>query len=200
MENEERLIKQIKTVYSEIVKRLIDPTFKFPEGGKVNRQLSQFIKEFSKTTCGEFSASRLADYCVFQIHKNRESAYQRRLAPNAFGKTAMSKYASMSTRQKTHCENQWLSEANLTRAYLVSLINIKKKEHPLSKYIYMVSEEGTKQRFLDTEMGFMICKTSTLMWSPFSDTCNRCKNADKCKEETAIKYPELYRIRLEKNG
>ena len=104
----------------------------------------------------------------------------------------------MSSRAKQYMEDQWLSEANLTRAYLNSLIC--KKEHPQSKYIYMPSEECTKKRSINTDIGFLICSTSTFMWSPFSPACQICTNVEKCKQETAIKYPELYRIRLEEYG
>ena len=103
-----------------------------------------------------------------------------------------------SSRSKQYMEDQGLSEANLTRAYLNSLIC--KKEHPQSKYIYMPSEECTKKRSINTDIGFLICSTSTLMWSPFSPACQICTNVEKCKKETAIKYPELYRIRLEEYG
>lgn len=199
MEKEERLIKKIKAVYTEIIKRLIDPSFSFPEGGKVNRTLSQFIADFSKVCGGEFNTSRFVDYCVFQIHKNRNAQYQHSLAPKTFGATALQKYLSMSSKAKKYMEDQWLSEADLTRVYLNSLIS-KKQEHPQAKYIYMPSEEGTKKRSINTDIGFVICSTSTLMWSPFSPACQICKNAEKCKQETAIKYPELYRIRLEKYG
>lgn len=198
MEKENRLAKQIKTVYTEIVKRLIDPSFVFPEGGKVNRQLSKFIVDFSKLCGGEFNTSRLVDYCVFQCHKNRNAQYQRTLAPNTFGSTALQKYLSMSSKSKSFVEDQWLSEVELTRAYLNSLIC--KKEHPQAKYIYMPSEEGTKKRSINTEVGFVICSMSTLMWSPFSPACQSCINVDRCKQETALKYPELYRIRIEKYG
>ena len=51
MEKEERLTKQIKTVYTEIAKRLVDPSFSFPEGGQAKRQLSQFIVNFTQI-CG----------------------------------------------------------------------------------------------------------------------------------------------------
>ena len=199
MGREERLAKKIKTVYTEITKRLVDPTFSFPEGGKINRQLFQFIKEFSQTCGGEFNTARLVDYCVFQIHKNRNAPYQRNLAPKTFGATAFQKYLSMSSKQKKYMEDQWLSEAQLTRAYLNSLI-CNKEEHPQKKFIYMPSEEGTKKRCINTDIGFVICSTSTLMWSPFSPTCQICKQADMCKKETANKYPELYRIRLEEYG
>lgn len=200
METEERLKKQIKIVYTEIVRKLIDPSFKFPEGGKTDRKLSNFILKFTKMYGGEFSTTRLVDYCVFQIHKNRQSPHQRTLAPNTFGDTALQKYQQMTSKQKTYAEDKWLEEAQLTRTHLNSLISIEKKVHPLSKYIYMASEECTKRRCVNTEVGMVICATSTLMWSPFSDTCQQCKNADECKQATATKYPELYRIRIEEYG
>lgn len=66
---EERLTKQIKTVYTEIAKRLVAPSFSFPEGGQAKRQLSKFIVNFTQICGGEFNTSRLVDYCVFQLHK-----------------------------------------------------------------------------------------------------------------------------------
>lgn len=195
MEKEELLKKKIRTIYTEIERRLVDRDFTFPEGGKVNIALSKFIKEFAKLCGGEFNTDRLVDYCVFQIHKNREAKYQRRLASNVFGKTAIEKYRSMSSKAKTFVEDKWLAEANLNRAYLKSLIC--NREHPQAKYIYMPSEEATKRRNINTEVGFLICQTSTLLWSPFSPTCQQCNNADRCKRETERNYPELYRIRLE---
>lgn len=198
MEKEERLIKQIKKIYTVIVIKMIDPTFTFPEGGKVNRQLLQFISDFSKTCGGTLNSSRMIDYCVFQIHKNRNAQFQRSLAPNALGKTALNKYKELSSKNKSYAEDIWLSENQLTRAYLNSLII--KKEHPQSKYIYMPSEEGTKERGINTKAGFLICSISTLMWSPFSEACQQCNNAEMCKKETEKKYPELYRIRVEKYG
>ena len=200
METEERLKRQIKIVYTEIIKKLVDPSFKFPEGGKVDRKLSGFIQKFSKVYGGEFSTTRLVDYCVFQIHKNRQSPHQQSLAPNTFGDTALKKYQQMASKQKTYAENKWLEEAKLTRSYLYSLISNTKKKHPLSKYIYMASEEATKKKCLNTKVGLIICSTSTLMWSPFSETCGQCKNASECKTITSMKYPELYRIRIEEYG
>ena len=55
MEKEERLTKQIKTVYTEIAKRLVAPSFSFPEGGQAKRQLSKFIVNFTQICGGEFN-------------------------------------------------------------------------------------------------------------------------------------------------
>lgn len=68
---------------------------------------------------GEFNAPRLVDYCVFQLHKNRNAQYQRALAQKHWSNRS-SKYLSMSSRAKNFVEDQWLSEAQLTRAYLNS--------------------------------------------------------------------------------
>jgi hypothetical protein len=196
MERKEQEMKMIRTVYTEIVRQSIDPSFAFPQGGQVDRKLSQFIVKFSEMCGGEFNTFRLVDYCVFQIHKNRESPHQRSIAPLVFGDANLKKYLSMSSKQKTYMEDKWLSEAKLTRGALNSLIN--KREHPHAKYIYMPSDECTKKRCLNTDVGFFLCLISTLMWSPFSPTCQICTNADQCVEETKMKYPELYRLRVEK--
>lgn len=135
MEKEERLTKQIKTVYTEIAKRLVDPSFSFPEGGQAKRQLSKFIVNFTQICGGEFNTSRLVDYCVFQLHKNRNAQYQRTLAPKTFGTTALQKYLSMSSKSKQYLEDQWLSEANLTR----TSINKQDTEHTESAETLSIS-------------------------------------------------------------
>ena len=92
MEKEERLTKQIKTVYTEIAKRLVDPSFSFPEGGQAKRQLSKFIVNFTQICGGEFNTSRLVEYCVFEIHKFMNALYERILDPKTFVTIALQYY------------------------------------------------------------------------------------------------------------
>lgn len=198
MENEEYLKKKIKTVYTEIMRRCVDKSFTFPEGGKVSVQLNKFIAKFTEMCGGEFNTLRLVDYCVFQIHKNREAQYQKQLATNVFGITSLKKYLQMSSKQKTYVEDNWLKSVGLTRDYLNSLIC--KKKHPLMKYLYMPSEEFTKRRSLGTALGFLRCSMSTMMWSPFSESCQQCSQQGNCMKETEKRYPELYRLRMEEYG
>jgi hypothetical protein len=198
MEIEDRLVKKIKTIYSEIIRRLVDPSFSFPEGGQPTRQITQFIEKFTLVCGGTLNTERLVYYCIFQCHKNRNAPYQKRLAPNTFGATALKKYQQMASKEKRYMEDQWLASASLTRSYLNSLIC--KKEHPLSKYVFMRSEEATKKRSINTDLGFALCYTSTLMYSPFSPSCQSCTNSEKCKVETQKRYPELYRLRIERYG
>jgi hypothetical protein len=93
-------------------------------------------------------------------------------------------------------EDQWLSTAQLTRKSLYNLI-ADRSEHPHAKYIHAFWEERTKKRMLNKEAGYLLCRISTLGWSPVSETCGQCKFTQECMKETQRKYPELYRIRLE---
>lgn len=146
------------------------------------------------------NGARLTDYCIFQIHKNREAAHQRSLAQNAFGKTAVKKYKEMASRGKKHMEDEWLAEYNTDRTQFMRLVPIHRREHPHEKYIYMPSEESTKSRLSDPDMRMALCSLSTLMWSPFSAACRECCNAGKCERETEKRYTELYRLRKEAYG
>ena len=58
-------------------------------------------------------------------------------------------------------------------------------------------EETTKRRALSTTIGYYICASSTLLWNPFSPSCQRCTKKEVCLERTRLNYPELYRLRIE---
>ena len=82
----------------------------------------------------------------------------------------------------------------IRRAHQSGLLDliIDKSEHPKAKFIFVQSEEGTKLRLLNRDVGFVICQTSTLGWSPLSEACAQCNYIDKCKRETQNKYPEIF--------
>ena len=79
---------------------------------------------------------------------------------------------------------------------LLALIADRRK-HPLYKFIFPQYEESTKSRALNTDVGYYICGQSTLLWTPFSVSCQQCVKAEACKQRTRQAYPELYRIRTE---
>ena len=197
MANDERLKKKIKIVYTEIMRKCINSSFSFPNGGRFNILLEQFITKFLKICNGEFNALRLVDYCVYQIHRCKEHTGQR-IILSMFKDAALAKFNQKSSKNTTYYENQWLKEHGLTRGALSALIT--DSVHPLAKYIYMPSEECTKKRNLGTSLGFLRCSISTMMWSPFSEACTLCSMQEQCKAETDKKFPELYRIRMEEYG
>lgn len=193
MENE-GLIKKFVKVYTEIERKCLHPQFSFPKGGKVSREMETFIKRF-KDRFGDVSDSRVVDYCVCIAHFWR--GLERQWNPNfSFGPKAIQRYVDFKNGKKYY-EDSWLKEHGLSRSYLESLI-MDTSNHPLAKYIYMEAEEVTKSRAQKIGAYIALCDKSTLLWSPFSPSCQKCEQRHKCKQYTNIVYPELYRIRLEK--
>lgn len=188
----ENLIKQTVIVFTEIQRRLVDPTFKFSQGGATIRTLLNFLDLFAKEF-GSVTKERLVDFCVCTAYAYRNR--QTWTLKQVFGPASI-KRLKESKQGRAYYENSWLSSAQLNREYLVNLI-IDRKEHPQAKYIYVHSEEITKKRLLNQEVGYLLCQTSTLGWSPISDACKQCNFIEQCKRTTQSKFPELYRIRVD---
>lgn len=188
----EKLIKQTITVYTEIVRRLVNPTFRFSQGGATIKTISNFLDLFAQEY-GTVTNERLVDFCVCTAYAYRDR--EQWTVKQIFGPSSLKRLRE-SKQGKAYYENSWLSSAQLSREYLLNLI-IDKKEHPQAKYIYVQSEESTKRRLLNQGVGYLLCQTSTLGWSPLSETCKRCDFINECKKETQSKFPELYRIRVE---
>lgn len=188
----ERLIKQVMTVYTEIVRRLVDKEFRFSQGGKTTLTISNFLNELEKEY-GTITKERLVDFCICTAHVYRER--EKWTIQQVFGSSSLKRFKE-SKQGKAYYEDQWLLSVQLTRNYLYNLI-ADRKEHPQAKYIYISSEEGTKKRLLNQEVGYLLCQTSTLGWSPVSEICKQCMFTQDCMKETQSKYPELFRIRLE---
>jgi hypothetical protein len=93
-------------------------------------------------------------------------------------------------------EDEWLKEGGLSRDKLVNLI-IDRSVHPLASLISTPAEETTKMRMHNVEVGYTLCQSATLGWTPTSPACGDCVFVDRCKANTRIKYPELFRLREE---
>lgn len=188
----EKLTKQIATVFTEIIKKLVNPTFSFPKGGAATRTLTTFVarieKEFGAVTC-----ERLVDACITGAYTFRER--DNWTIKQVFGPSTIQRVKEQKRGQLFY-QNQWLETGGLSRGGLLDLIK-DRSEHPLAKYIYMRSEEATKQRQLNQKTGFLICQVSTLGWSPLSKSCQQCEFQKDCMTETERKNPELYRLRIE---
>lgn len=188
----EHLIKQTMLMFNEIVKKLIEPEYKINQGGKTIRIIRTALQNVEKRY-GVLTGTRIVDYVVSCSYtfKNRGSKWQ---LSSVFGPKTFDKFSSDKGRK--YFEDKWLQSAQLNRTILLDFL-IDKSEHPKAKFIYLSSEEGTKIRLLNRDVGFAICQASTLGWSPLSDACSQCLFIEKCKIETANKYPEIYRLRIE---
>lgn len=188
----ENLIKQTIAVFTEIERRLVDPTFRISQGGATILTISKFLDRMAKEF-GCVTKERLVDFCVCTAYAFRERGQWT--VKQAFGPVALQRLKDKK-KGAFFYEDRWLASADLSRESLVRMI-ADRSEHPQAKYIYVHSEEGTKARLLNQEIGYILCQTSTLGWSPVSETCKKCNFTEQCKKETANKYPELYRIRVE---
>lgn len=190
---QEKLIRHIKIVFTEIQRRSSDPAFKLSEGGAMKRTLVTFLKRIEKHF-GYVSPERLVDISVSTSYRYRNS---KTGVKAMFGPVAFNKYVE-GVRGSRYYENLWLEEIGTSRSDLMALI-ADRQNHPQRKYIYMPSEEPTKRRMLNKPVGYMLCQSSTLGWSPLSESCSKCDYKADCMKETERKYPEIYRLRIE-NG
>lgn len=188
--------KRISDLYSLIVKRLVCRDFVFPQGGIARRTIELFVDSFSKRYGGGYSDERLVDFCVCQAHVYRDVSFLQRVwkPVHSFGAKAILRYCECATGKRFY-EDEWLAESGLDRAKLCEMI-ADQSSHPLQRFVYMPSEEGTKLRFQNTQAGYLLCEASTLMWSPLSAACVGCNQSVMCRASTEKRFPELYRLRL----
>lgn len=188
----EYLIKQTLKMFHEIVVKLIHSGYRFPQGGEPTRVMRTALQRVEKKY-GALTAQRIVDYvvCSSYAFKDRGSDWK---INQVFGPKSIERFNS--DKGRIYFENQWLESGDLCRASLLNMI-VDRSEHPKAKFIFVPSEEGTKLRLLNREVGFAICQTSTLGWSPLSAACSECDFVAKCKTETQKKYPEIFRLRIE---
>lgn len=189
---DEYLVKQSMRMFTEIVTKLISPSFKMSKGGAAIRVFTTSLNKLEEKT-GALSRTRIVDYFVCSLYafKDRDTKWT---INQVLGPKSLERFNS--DKGRVYYENRWLNTANITRDDLLKFI-ADKSNHPQSQYIYLPMEEGTKGRLLNTEAGYIICQSSTLGWSPESIMCSKCQFAGKCQIETSQKYPEIYRLRIE---
>lgn len=181
-------------VFTRIATNLIDPSFRFKEGGAPIRVVTQALNKL-EAKYGGLSRERIVDYCVSSAYpfKNRGNEWT---INQVFGPKSIQRFNT--DKGLRFYEDKWLASANITRGDLLTLIE-DRSQHPHARYIYLPMEEPTKKRMLNKEAGYLICQSSTLGWSPESECCSQCRFVKECQIETSKKFPEIYRLRLE-NG
>lgn len=190
-------INGCRRVFTRLVKDTLWRDFVLPGGGKVERCIGNCYDMLHKSV-GTISPERLADYCICQVYaiSRYDVTYRRRWnITHSFGEKAVGRYLEPTCMRQLY-EDRWLRGFGLCRNDF-SLMAGDHSKHPLAVFIYPEYEEHTKRRLLSTEVGYIICGASTLMWTPFSPTCTKCSNASLCRRRTEKVHHELYRIRCE---
>lgn len=199
MESQRQAIRVLSAI-NKVITILIGDGYKIPGGGQSLAVVERGIKRINQVLFpySDMADGRIIDYIVYFLYLKREPRW-RFTVNDMFGDYAISKYRNqfMSDDGKTGINyyiDQWLRDGGFTRSSLTKLIE-KPKPHKMSKFIYMESEELIKKRFLNTDMGYMLCQSSTTGWAPRSRQCQICKNSSQCIYVTEQKYPELIRLR-----
>jgi hypothetical protein len=197
MEREESS-RFVKHVFASLVRQTVSSGFRFPEGAAANRNVEACLRALEEKN-GSLGRIRMVDFCICQVFAlSRFGAHYlsgKWKAGHSFGKRALERFSATTSRSR-YFEDRWLSRYGLSRCKIMEE-NRSRKEHPMFKFIYPEYEEATKKRMQGQEVGFYLCLVSTLLWTPFSPTCARCPEAEKCKVATERRYGELYRIRME---
>lgn len=205
MELQERTVK-CRSLIETIVRRTIDPSFRFTQSGEAALYIENGLAKLPALFgIGEIDDERVVDYLVYQIYRSREAIkngswrYTWLFSPNSLDKFSKQFLSADGKSGMNYYINQWLDEAELTRASLTAII-AKPKPSPLRSMVYLESEEPIKRRFLNTDEGLALCQYATTGWSPLSEACKECNNWVECGKQTAKKYPELMRYRKEEYG
>lgn len=189
-------IEGCKRVFTKLVKDTLWEDFKFPNGGRSERYIGDcydiLLKKYT------ISSECLVDFCVCQASTMTtfDKRYRRQWSiAHSFSEKAIYRYEIYDKHRRFYNDN-WLAKHNLSRQTLSSLLKIRKSPS-LLKYVFPEYEEHTKYLNHSSEIGYIICGTSTLMWTPFSPICTKCTYSNLCKERTKHVYPHLYSLRCE---
>lgn len=186
-------------LFETLVRRCLDASFRFPGGESGRRAVAGCLEVLRANGGGELSDERIADFCVCQVHaiSRFDAGYltHRWMPAHSFGPKARERFAATTPVRRYH-EDRWLQETGLVRTALPLLLK-DRREHPLWQFLDPAYEEATKQRVVNTPVGYYVCGVSTLLWNPFSAACGECCRREVCRKRTAARYPELYRLRVE---
>lgn len=145
-------------------------------------------------TFGDISGERIVDLCVAGAckYKDRPTTLGHILAESVIQAIAKT------TKGQRWYQDEWLSDKGVERMELENLAR-NAFTHPLAHLVYIAGEDSTKANHHNTEAGFYGCQLSTTGWSPKSPWCRKCDYVERCKNQTAKNFHELYRLRIEED-
>lgn len=204
MELEEKAQKTIKML-TVLMRNRIDEKWRFPLNRYSEILVREGLEKLEQLFGKGFSNDRIVDYIVYQIYRYRDlinnSSWQ---ISWCFSQNAVNKYKGQfidagGKSGMNYYIDLWLNEGGISRESLSAILKDRSK-NPLKKFIYIESENDVKLRWHNTQAGFFLCQQATTGWSPKAPPCQTCNYKEDCMESTALKYPEIMRLRLESDG
>lgn len=207
MASDDTKIIRVRQLIETVIRKAIVPQWSFTQNGRALVYMSIGMTRLPALFgVDRIDDARIVDYLVYQIYRSRKSIeqnnwrYEWLFSDNAIDKFRRQFLVEGSKSGMNYYIDRWLDEYEMSRAQLIAII-AEPKTSPLREMIYIESEEPIKQRFINTPDGLCLCQTATTGWSPLSFSCGRCDNWVECGKLTAMKYPELMRLRKEaRNG
>ncbi len=202
---EKEKVKRIIQAFVQTVRR-IDPKWRLPGGELPAKYIEEGIGRLEKVFPMGMADQRIADFIMYQVYRYADNIngthathfmYSWCWSDNAV-KKFQNQYFGAGNPRIDYWIDKWADDLGFNREQLSELIS-GPKPNKWRRYLEMPSEEMTKRRFRNTEMGLILCSNSTMGWSPGSRACQECKYIKECKITTKRKYPELLRLR-EENG
>ena len=191
----DRKHKLIKHVFNFLMQETTRKDFALSRGGKTDLIINNCLDMLEKKY-GNIGPKKIIDYCICQVYVANKYEHTLKYGTvfHFFGDKAVGRFVN-SPQGIAYYEDKWLKEHSLSRANLVKRFG-DEIENPLHRFVFPEYEERTKKRVLNQEAGFIICLSSTLLWTPFSATCLSCRWQERCKQAARDMYPKLYSLRI----
>jgi len=185
--------KKTEEIFTFLYKEGVSPSFRFPKGHGASI-LDKFSDSFTDKE-RIVSLGVLVDFCLHQAYLWRDAERWNRFTVLwAFGPKAIDRFYSSKSGVRYY-QDIWLKEKfGMGREELKAKF-VDLKEHPLKKFIYIIAEDRTKARLLNTDAGFGLCLSQTTLFTPASPICQKCDNSRECEDLIKISNPELHRLR-----
>lgn len=157
-----------------------------------DKLIENFLKRANQRYRYSIGVNWLFDYLSFQFEYWQGLETHRNVSPTwIFGKKAFERFEN---RKDSY---QYFYEKNILEPYFISKIDFvnlfSEDEEPNAKTNKV--EEIEKERFLNTQRGFIHCIQNTTMYNHYSSNCIKCVFKSDCKSILRQKMPEIANVR-----
>lgn len=203
--SEDEIKESVVDLYPKFFINLTGNTkYKFKLDDGKSRQIDLFINQIKKNTKIEgIDSSFLNEYFTFTFGRVKDKKFKGR--KNAFpfswiiGKNPLDIFLKTDKAKKYVLKKEFIKTAVIKDKVIKTTKEEKEeKEHKKDFLLRLKNhEENEKQKFYNSQKGFLWCVDFTTLHNPLSDLCQNCKFSEQCIELQKQNYKEVYRTRNE---